>query len=43
VLRFSQVPEAGLFGYKGLVQRVVLVTFMAWLFAVSARLHRVSR
>jgi hypothetical membrane protein len=43
VLRFSQVPEAGLFGYKGLVQRVVLVTFMAWLFAVGARLHRVSR
>ena len=40
VLRFSQVPEAGLFGYKGLVQRVVLVTFMTWIFAVAARLHR---
>jgi hypothetical protein len=40
VLRWSDLPEAGLFGYRGLVQRVVLVAYMTWLFTVAARLHR---
>ena len=40
LLKISELPQAGLFGYKGLVQRVLLVTFMTWLFAVATRLHR---
>jgi hypothetical protein len=39
LLRFSQQPGNGLFEWKGLVQRVLLVTFMAWIFAVAARLR----
>lgn len=40
LLKISQQPESGLFEWKGLVQRVLLVTFMAWIFAVASRLRR---
>jgi len=40
LLKFSQQPGNGLFEWKGLVQRVILVTFMAWIFAVASRLRR---
>lgn len=43
VLKVSQQPESGLFDWKGLVQRVILVTFMAWIFAVAFRLRRLCR
>lgn len=39
VLKISQQPGTGLFEWKGLVQRVLLVTIMAWIFAVAFRLH----
>ena len=40
LLKFSQQPGGGLFEWKGLVQRVILVTLMAWIFAVAFRLRR---
>jgi hypothetical protein len=41
LLKISQLPGSGLFEWKGLVQRVILVAFMAWVFAVASRLrHR---
>lgn len=40
LLRISQQPAIGLFESKGLVQRIFLVTFMAWIFAVAFRLAR---
>ncbi len=39
VLKISQLPAGGLFAWKGVVQRAVLVAFFAWLFAVAARLR----
>jgi hypothetical protein len=39
VLRISQQPGSGLFEWKGLVQRVLLVAFMTWIFAVASRLR----
>ena len=40
VLKISQLPAAPLFDWKGVIQRVILVTFMTWLFTVAARLRR---
>ncbi|WP_427017648.1 DUF998 domain-containing protein [Pseudarthrobacter sp. P1] len=40
LLKISQQPGSGLFEWKGLVQRVVLITFMAWIFAVAFHLRR---
>lgn len=40
VLKISQLPQAGLFDGKGLVQRVILVTYMTWLFAFATRLRQ---
>lgn len=40
VLKISQQPGSGLFEVKGLVQRILLVTFMAWIFAVASRLRK---
>lgn len=41
LLKFSQQLGSGLFEWKGLVQRVILVTIMAWIFAFASRLrHR---
>jgi hypothetical protein len=42
VLKISQQPGNGLYEWKGLVQRAVLVTFMAWIFAVAFRLRRLA-
>ncbi|KQR63584.1 hypothetical protein ASF98_13175 [Arthrobacter sp. Leaf337] len=39
VLKISQQAESGLFEWKGLVQRVLLIAMMAWLFTVASRLH----
>ena len=43
LLKFSQQPESGLFEWKGLVQRVILVTIMAWIFAVASRMRHSYR
>ena len=43
LLKISQQPGSGLFEWKGLVQRVILFTFMAWIFAVAFRLRRQYR
>jgi hypothetical protein len=40
LLKISQQPGSNLFEWKGLVQRIILVTFMAWIFAVAFRLRR---
>jgi hypothetical protein len=40
VLKVAQQPGSVLFAGRGVVQRVVLVTFMGWLFTVAARLPR---
>jgi hypothetical protein len=39
LLKISQQPGSGLFEWKGLVQRVILVTFMTWIFTVATRLR----
>jgi hypothetical protein len=43
LLKFSQQPGSALFDWKGLVQRVILVAIMAWIFAVASRLRRLDR
>ncbi len=40
LLKLSQQPGTELFGWKGLVQRVLLVTVMSWLFTLAAWLWR---
>jgi hypothetical protein len=40
VLKMAQQPGSILFAGRGAVQRVVLVTFMSWLFTVAAHLPR---
>lgn len=39
VLKISQQVESGLFEWKGLVQRVLLLALMAWIFTVAYRLR----
>lgn len=39
LLKISQQPGSGMFEWKGLVQRVILITFMTWIFAVASRLR----
>jgi hypothetical protein len=39
MLKISQQPGTPLFEWKGLVQRLLLVAIMAWIFAVGFRLH----
>lgn len=39
LLRISLQPGSALFEWKGLLQRILLVTLMAWIFAVAARLR----
>ena len=41
-LKASQVSANELFAWKGLIQRAVLIVFMAWLFAFAARMFRNS-
>lgn len=43
VLKVAQQPGSALFAWRGLVQRVVLVTFMGWVFTVAAYLPRTTR
>jgi hypothetical protein len=43
LLKISQQPGSGLLEWKGLVQRVILFTFMAWIFAFAFRLRRQYR
>ncbi len=43
LLKVSQQPGSGLFEWKGLVQRAVLVAFLAWIFGVAHRLRQRSR
>ena len=40
VLKASQFPGSPLYAWKGLIQRAVLITFMAWLFWFALRLFR---
>ncbi len=39
VLKVAQQPDGELFTWKGLIQRVFLIGFMAWLFTVAARMR----
>lgn len=39
LLRISQQPGGVLFEWKGLLQRILLVTLMTWIFTVAARLR----
>jgi len=39
MLKISQQPGTGLFEWKGLVQRILLVTIMGWIFAAGFRLR----
>lgn len=43
ILRVSQQPGSGLFEFKGLVQRVLLIIIMAWIFAFAFRLRHPRR
>ncbi|MFF2031566.1 DUF998 domain-containing protein [Arthrobacter sp. NPDC058192] len=43
LLKVSQQPASGLFEWKGLIQRVILVTIMTWIFAVASQLRHLSR
>ena len=42
LLKVSQFPQSRLFGWKGAIQRMTLISFMAWLFAVAARVRRLG-
>jgi hypothetical protein len=37
-LKVSQFPESNLFLWKGLIQRIILMTFMAWVFSFATKL-----
>ncbi|WP_425147127.1 DUF998 domain-containing protein [Deinococcus sp.] len=39
-LKASQFPSGELYAWKGLIQRAILIIFMAWLFAFAARMFR---
>lgn len=43
LLKISELPSAGLFAWKGLMQRVLLTLYLAWLFTLvlflARRLH----
>ena len=43
VLKLGQQPGSSLFDWKGLVQRVILITFMTWIFVFAFRLRRQYR
>ena len=34
-LKASQFPQSGLFEYKGLIQRIILIAYMAWVFSYA--------
>jgi hypothetical protein len=41
-LKFSQQPGSALYEWKGLVQRILLVILMTWIFVVASRLRRTA-
>jgi small-conductance mechanosensitive channel len=43
LLKVSEVPTLALFAWKGLVQRIFLVLFLAWLLIFAVRLTRTSQ
>ena len=42
LLKVSEQPSSALFTWKGLIQRIILVGFLGWLFVVAARLWRIT-
>ena len=40
LLKAGQIPQSGLYAWKGLIQRVILLVFIGWPFAFAARLFR---
>ncbi len=42
-LKVSQFPQSNLFAWKGLIQRVILMSYMAWLFVFATQLFRSVR
>ena len=43
LLKLSQFPQSPMYDWKGLIQRVFLVTFMAWIFVFAQRVWLLSR
>ncbi|WP_161884232.1 DUF998 domain-containing protein [Deinococcus alpinitundrae] len=43
LLKSSQFPQSPMYDWKGLIQRVFLVTFLAWIFVFAQRVWRLSR
>jgi hypothetical protein len=39
-LKVSQFPQSDLFVWKGLIQRIILTSYMAWLCVFAARLFK---
>ena len=39
-LKVSQFPQSNLFMWKGLIQRIILIAYMAWLFVFATQLSR---
>jgi len=39
-LKVSQFPQSNLFIWKGLIQRVILIAYMAWLYAFATQLFK---
>lgn len=42
LLKVAEQPASALFAWKGLVQRVILISFLGWLFTVAAHLRHLS-
>ena len=42
-LKVSQFPQSNLFIWKGLIQRIILISYMAWLFVFATQLFRSVR
>lgn len=44
LLKLSEQPATALFAWRGLIQRIILISFFGWLFTVAARLwHNASQ
>ena len=42
LLKVAEQPASALSAWKGLVQRVILISYFGWLFTVAARLHHIA-
>ena len=42
LLKVAEQPTSALFAWKGLVQRVILISFFGWLFTVAARPRHIA-